>query len=55
MTGIISSSYKYKTGKNTVIEDVEDDVDELLDSYFDKSVTRVFDEIYNGKNGVLPL
>ena len=33
-TGHIPSSYKGKTGKKTVIEDVEDDIDELPDSDF---------------------
>ena len=42
-----------KTGKNTVIEDVEFDVDEIHDSDFSKAVVRVFDKIYNGKSGVL--
>ena len=53
VTGNIPSSYKGKIGKNTVIEDVEDDIDELPDSYFSKSSARVFHEIYHGKYGVL--
>ena len=36
MTGNIPLSSKGKTGKNTVIDDVEDDVDELPDSDFPK-------------------
>ena len=40
--------------ENAVIEDVEDEGDELLDSDFFKSFTRVFDEIDNWKAGVLP-
>ena len=38
-----------------MIEDVEDDVDEPPDLDFYKATVRVFDEIYNGKAGVLPL
>ena len=34
MTGNIPSSSKGRTGEETVIEDVEDDVDELPDSDF---------------------
>ena len=37
-----------------MIEDVEDDADELPDSDFSKAAARVFDKIYNGKDGVLP-
>ena len=37
------------------MEDVEDNVDELLDSDFSKAAVRVFDKIDNGKDGVLPL
>ena len=33
---------------------MEDDIDELPDSYFSKAAARVFDKIYNGKDGVLP-
>ena len=55
MTGNITSSYKVTTGKNNVIEDVEYDVDEPPDLDFYKATVRVFDEIYNGKAGVLPL
>ena len=54
MTGNIPSSSKGKTGKQTVIEDVEDDVNELPDSDFSKAAARVFDRIDNGKAGVLP-
>ena len=54
MTGNINLSSKGITGENTVIDDVEDDLDELSDSGFSKSATRVFDIIYNGKDGVLP-
>ena len=54
MTGIITSSSKFNIGKNTVMEDMEDDVDELPDSYFSKAAAIVFDKIDNGKNGVLP-
>ena len=32
---------------------MEDDVDELTGSDFSKAATGVFDEIYNGKSGVL--
>ena len=38
-----------------MIEDVEDDIDELPDSYFAKAAARVFDEIGHGKAGVLSL
>ena len=34
---------------------VEYDVDELPDSDFSKAAARVFDKIYNGKYGALPL
>ena len=54
MTSNIPSSSKGKTGKKTVIEYVEDYVDELPYSYFSKATTRVFDKIDNGKDGVLP-
>ena len=54
MTGNIPSSSKGKTGKQTVIEDVEDDVNELPDSDFSKAAAREFYKIYNGKDGVLP-
>ena len=33
---------------------MEDVVDELPDSDFDKAAAIVFDKIYNGKSGVLP-
>ena len=54
MTGNIPSSSKGNKGKKTMIEDVEDDVDELPDSDFSKSTARVFDKIDNGKDGILP-
>ena len=54
MIGNITSSYKVTTGKNNVIEDVEDDVDELSDSDFYKAADRVFDKIDNEKDDVLP-
>ena len=37
-----------------MIEDVEDYVDELPDSYFSKATTIIFDKIDNGKDAVLP-
>ena len=37
-----------------MIEYVEDDVDELPDSYFSKSAEISFDVIDHGKDGVLP-
>ena len=46
--------YKDKTGKKTVIEDVEDEVDEIPDSYFFKAAARVFDKLDNEKAGILP-
>ena len=55
VTGNITLSSKGKTGENNVIEDVEDDIDELPDSYFSKTAARVFDEIGHGKASVLPL
>ena len=45
---------KDKKGENTVMEDVEYDVDEITDSDFSKATARVFDKIDNGKDGVLP-
>ena len=50
----IPSSSKGKTGKNTVIKDVEDDIDKLPDSDFSRATVRLFYEIYNGKAGLLP-
>ena len=38
-----------------MIEDVEDNVEEPPDLDFYKATVRLFDEIYNGKDGVLPL
>ena len=55
MTCNITSSYKDKTGKKTVIEHVKDYVDELPHSDFSKAATILFDKIDNGKAGVLPL
>ena len=49
MTGHIPSSSKGKTGKNTVVEDVEDDIDELTDSDFSRATVRLFYERDNGK------
>ena len=37
-----------------MIEDVEDDIDELPDSYFSRSTVRLFDEVHNGKAVLLP-
>ena len=55
VTGNIPSSYKVNTGKNTVIKDVEDDINELPGSIFYKSAALLFDKIDIGKAGVLPL
>ena len=55
MTGNITLSYKGKTGKNTVIGDVEYDIDEITDSDFSKTAARVFDDINSGEIGVLLL
>ena len=55
MDGNIPFSSKVKTEKNTVIEYLEDDVDELPDPYFSKSTTIIFDKIDTMKDGVLPL
>ena len=54
VTGNIPSSSKGKTGKKTVIEDVEDDIDELPDSDFSRATVRLFYEIDNGRAGLLP-
>ena len=54
MTGNIPSSNNGKTGKNTVIEGVEDEVYELPDSDFSKAAARLFDKIDHGNPGVLP-
>ena len=54
MTVNISFSSKFRTGKNNIIEYVEDDIDELPNSDLSKAAARVFDKIYNGKDGVLP-
>ena len=53
VTGRIPSSSKVKTAKKTVIEDVEDDIDELPDSDFSRATVRLFYEIDNGKAGLL--
>ena len=45
MTDNILSSYKDETGKNTVIEDVEDDVDELPSSDYPKYAVIVYDKM----------
>ena len=42
-----------KTDKNTLIEDVEDYIDELTDSDFAKAAAIIFDKIDNEKYGVL--
>ena len=55
MTDNIPSSSNSKTGKKTVIEYLEDDVDELPDSYFSKAAAIIFYKIYCGKYGFLPL
>ena len=55
MTGNITLSSKGKTVEKTMIEDVEDDVDELPDPDFSRAAVRVFDKIDDGKAGVLPL
>ena len=44
---------KGKTCKNTVIEDVEYGINKTPDSYFSKSVTRIFDKVDSWKAGVL--
>ena len=48
MAGYIHSSYKGNTCKKTVIEYVEDDLDELPDSKFSKATARVFDKYIMG-------
>ena len=54
VTGHIPSSSNGKTGKKTVIEDVEDDIDEPPDSDFSRATVRLFYEIDNSKAGLLP-
>ena len=54
MNDSIPSSSKGKIGKKTVIEDVEDDINEPPDSDFSKAAAILFDVIYNWKAGVLP-
>ena len=53
VTGNIIFPSKGKTFEKTVMEDVEYDVYGLPDSYFSKASARVFDDIDNGKAGVL--
>ena len=53
--GGIPSSSKSKTGEKTMIEYVEYDIDELPDEDFTKASARVFNEIDNGKAGVVPI
>ena len=55
MTGNITLSYKVKTGEKTVIEDVDDDLDEITDTYFSKYDAREFYKVDHVKYGVLPL
>ena len=50
----ISAWSKGKTVKNTLIEDVEDDVDEIPDSDFAKAAAIVFYKTYYGNYVVLP-
>ena len=54
-TGTYSETFWGNTGKNTVIEDLEDDVYEVSDSDFSKATARVFDKIDHGNYGVIPL
>ena len=49
VTGHTPSSSEGKTGKKTVIEDVEDDIYELPDSDFSRSTMRLFYELDIGK------
>ena len=49
----ITLSHKGNKGKTTMIEDVEDDIDELPDSDFFKSAGRVYGNIDNSKSSVL--
>ena len=37
-----------------MIEDVEDNIDEITNSDFSRATVRLFDEIDNGKAGLLP-
>ena len=55
MISNIPSSSKGDTGKKSVTEYVEDDVDELTYSEFSRSVVGVFDEIDHRKDVILPL
>ena len=54
VTGNIPLSSNGNTGKKILIEDVEDVVDEPPDSDFSKIAAILFDQIDNGKAGVLP-
>ena len=45
VTGNLPSLYKVKNGKNTVIEDVKDEIDKFPDSDYAKAAARVVDEI----------
>ena len=54
VTGNIISSSKGNTRKYTLIEDVEDGIDEPPASYFSKAAARICDEIYNRKSCFLP-
>ena len=51
---ILPSHIQGKTGENTVMGDLEDDVDELTDSDFAKAAAIIFDKIDNEKYGVIP-
>ena len=54
MTGNITSFSKGKTGKNTMIEDVADDIYKLPYSDLAKVAAILFDKIDHGKARVLP-
>ena len=54
MTGNIILSSKGNTSEKTVTEDMEDDLDELPDLDYVKSVAIVFDKMDNKKDVVLP-
>ena len=54
MTGNIPLSYKFKTGENTVIYNVKDEVVEVSDSDVSKASATIFDQIDNGKDSVIP-
>ena len=55
MTVNIPKYYESNTCENTVIEYVEDYVEEPPELYFFKATERLFDNKDNGKSGVLPL